>query len=92
MASVRFDCPQKPQQFKHLQCLNFGLLNSSLRGSLHLRHPQGRFVACTSRQNQRCKEFLMLNALRVAPVVHQGALPITNPAHSQHQKYFGEPS
>lgn len=70
MAPARFACPQIPQQFKRLQCLNFRLLNSSLRGSLQLRRPHGRFVARTSRQDQRCKEFYMHNALRVAPVFH----------------------
>jgi hypothetical protein len=64
---------------------------------LHLRRPQGRFPVCKSRQDQWCKEFLMLNALRVLPVVHEGALPITNTAHSQqahsqHKQHFGEPS
>ena len=32
------------------------------------------------------------SALRVVLVVHKGALPITCPAHSQHQLHFGEPS
>ena len=44
--------------------------------------PYGRFSVCKNRQDQRCKEFLMQNALRVLSVVHKGALPITNPAHS----------
>src|ERR1035437_2143404 len=69
-------------KIRHLQCLNLGLLYSSLRGSLPLRRPHRRFSVCKSRQVQRCKEFLMQNALRVLPVVHEGALPITNPAHS----------
>src|ERR1035437_1968531 len=83
MACARISGSQRRQKTRDLQCLNLGLLYSSLQGSLHLRRPHGRFSACKSRQIQRCKEFLMLNALRVLPVVHKGALPITNTAHSQ---------
>src|ERR1035437_1651694 len=88
MASARTAISLGRKKIRDLQCLNLGLLYSSLRGSLHLRRPHGRFSACKNRQDQRCKEFLMHNALRVLPVVHKGALPITNTAHSQHQQHL----
>lgn len=83
---------KKLHQFRRLQGVHCGLVSFTSWGSLHPRRPLERPSTRERREDQRCKEFLMLNAMRVWQVVHKGALPITNPAHSQQPFHFGEPS
>src|ERR1035441_9998643 len=82
LSFARAICALTQLHFKHLQCLNFGFVYSSPWGSLSMRRLWSGPSTRERSEDQRCKQILMLSALRVAPDVHKEALTVTNPAHS----------
>src|ERR1035438_3464589 len=92
LSSDRASCALTQMHFKHLQCLNFDFVYLISWESLSSRCPMERPRHPREIREPKVQMILMLSALRVAPDVHQGALPIPNPAHSQYQQHFGEPT
>lgn len=71
-----------------LHHIHFESVYFSPEGYLNQRLPCEQQSTRERRENQRCKSFIKPSVLRAVQVTHKGALPTTNPAHSQHQLFL----